>query len=508
MKLLFYTLIFILYLVVIALWIIIPEHITLNISTLIAALVMTILLIIYDRERFHSLYSSLWFKKFTSTLISAFLIFCILGLVNYLAYRHPFIWDFSREKKNSLTKQSSSVLSSLKNELIFHVFTRKEDAPVITALLELYRPLKKDTKIKVIDVELRPDLVQKYKVKNPRTVVVEYNNRYFNVSGGISELAITNAIIYLSRDKNPLIYYSTNHGEHLLEDKGKEGVSELVNFLRESHIDIKEVNTAVLSSIPPEVNALLIWGPKSRFLKNELNLIENFLTRGGKLIVALNPDLNKDQVPGLRSLLNRFGVQIHNDLVVDTKEHINGSNGTVPLIKNYSSHPITKDFKGVLFFPLASSIEKSSLEAKGIFTPLAFTSEYPASWAEKTGKEILKGKLRFHDNKDKKGPIAIAAIWQKENDNGKKSRIMAFGNSTFVSNAYSGFGGHLLFFHNGISWIVDEERLISFNLPTIKDDPVFISSTEVGVVFYFSVIFAPLVLFSLALYSYKRRRLV
>ena len=507
MKLLFYSLVFTLYLIVIALWIVIPEHVTLNVSILVTALIMTVLLIIYDRERFHTLYSSLWFKKFTSALTGAFLIFCILGLVNYLAFKHPFLWDFTREKKNSLTKQSVNVLFSLKSELVFHVFARKGEAPVIVALLDLYRLEKNDTKIKVVDVELRPDLVQKYGVKNPRTIVIEYNKRHFNVNGEMSELAITNAIIHVSRDKNPLIYYSTNHGEHSLAGKEKEGLSGLADFLEKSYFDIKEVNLAVLSSIPAYVNALVIWGPKSRFLENELNLIGNFLKKGGKLMVALNPDLNKDQTPALRSLLNRFGVQIHNDLVVDTKEHINGSNGTVPLVKTYSSHPITKNFKGSLFFPLTSSVEKSSLEVKGSFIPLAFTSSYPASWAEKTAREILQGKLRYHDKKDVKGPVSLAAVWQKQNDNGKKTRIMAFGNSTFVSNAYSGFGGHLTFFYNGVSWLVDEERLISFNLPAFKDDPVFISATEIGIVFYFSVIFTPLILFSLALYSYKKRRL-
>ena len=508
MKILFYFLVFILYLVVIALWIAIPNELTLNVSTSITAFVSTILLMIYDKRRFYAMYSSLWFKKCTAALTGAFLIFCILGLTNYISFKYPFLWDLSRSKVNGLTKQSVSVLSSLKSELIFHIFARKGEAPVIMALLDLYRHEKNDIKIKVVDVELRPDLVQKFKVSNPRSVVVEYNKRHFNVTGELSELAITNAIIYTSRDKNPLIYYSTNHGESPLSQKNKQGLSDLEDFLKESHFDVKGIDLAVLSSIPSHVDVLMIWGPKSRFLKNELNMIDGFLKRGGKLLVALDPDLNKDRTPGLRSLLNRFGVQIHNDLVVDTKEHINGSDGTVPLIKVFSSHPITKNFKGTLFFPLTSSVKKSTSKIKGDFTPLIFTSEYPASWAEKTAKEILQGKLRFHAKKDVKGPVALAAVWQKESKNGGESRIIAFGNSTFASNAYSGFGGHLAFFYNGISWLVDEERLISFNLPTVNDDPVFISSIEIGMIFYFSVIFVPLVLFSLALYSYKKRRLV
>ncbi|MCY4523722.1 MAG: GldG family protein [Halobacteriovoraceae bacterium] len=508
MKLFFYILVFVLYLLVIALWIIIPGEFTLNISTSITALVSTILLVIYDKERFKILYGSLFFKKLTSALIGAFLIFSILGLVNYISFKYPFSWDLTHTKKNTLTGQSINILSGLQKKVTFHIFATKSDIAVVEALLDLYRLEKNDIEIKTVDVELRPDLVQKYRVYDSRTVVVEYDNRRFNVSGKITELAITNAIIHTSRDKNPLIYYVNNHGEHPLEEKKKGGMSEAATFLRESHFDVKETDLSVLSSIPAEVDALMIWGPKSRFLKNELKMIENFIIKGGKLLVALNPDLNKDSTPKLRALLRGFSIRINNDLVVDKKEHIKGSDGTVPLIKRFAPHAITHGFNNSVFFPLSSSVEQVSSKRKGKFTPLAFTSDYPDSWADKTGKEILKGKLRFHAENDVKGPIGVAAIWEKENKNNKKSRIMAFGNSTFLTNSYAGFGGHLTFFHNGIAWIVDEERLISFNLPAVNDEPVFISSMEIGIVFYFSVIFAPLLLFSLAVYAYKKRQLV
>ncbi len=57
-----------------------------------------------------------------------------------------------------------------------------------------------------------------------------------------------------------------------------------------------------------------------------------------------------------------------------------------------------------------------------------------------------------------------------------------------------------------MSWIVGEDRLVSFNLPIIQSEQIFISDNQLGVVFYFSVIFAPLLLIVLSIYIYRRRR--
>ena len=209
-----------------------------------------------------------------------------------------------------------------------------------------------------------------------------------------------------------------------LSDKGKNGLSQLAVFLKTSYFDVREVNLVGISSFPKEMKTLIIWGAKNRFHSNELNMIDKFLKKGGNLLIALNPDLNKNSTPGIRRLLERYGVRINNDLIVDGKSHVSGSNGTVPVLKVFTSHPIVKDFKGTLFFPLASSVETTS--STDHFTPLAFTSSYPDSWAERSVKEILKGRLRFNAGRDKKGPVSPAAVLEKG-----KTRIVALGNSSF-----------------------------------------------------------------------------
>jgi ABC-type uncharacterized transport system involved in gliding motility auxiliary subunit len=187
--------------------------------------------------------------------------------------------------------------------------------------------------------------------------------------------------------------------------------------------------------------------------------------------------------------------------VVDKKSFVNGSEGSIPLFDTYNhEHSITKKFKGEVFFPLCSSIAINKESDKNI-TLLMSTSEFPASWGETSLTEIANKNATFTQGKDVPGPISVAAAYE---DAGKK--IVVFGNSTFVLNAYQKFGANYTLFLNSLSWLVDEDRLISFNLPIIQSEPVFISAPQLGIVFYFSVIFTPLVLFGIAIFVYRRRR--
>ena len=226
-------------------------------------------------------------------------------------------------------------------------------------------------------------------------------------------------------------------------------------------------------------------------------------------MVALDPDLNQDVHTELRALLSRYRLVLRNDLVVDRKSFVNGSNGSIPMVDTYNTeHAITQKFKGQVFFPLVSSIDEVSdgitnvgSAEKGKVSILTSTSLFPESWGETSIKELAAQKMSYTQGKDRPGPLNLAAAFESEHN-----KIVAFGNSTFVLNAYLKFGANYTLFLNSLSWLVDEDRLISFNLPIVQSEPIFISAPQMGIVFYFSVLFSPLILFGISVYMYRRKR--
>lgn len=494
----------ILYFVLIALWISIPEVLVLNISLTVFNLVLTMVVIYLNREAASLYYQSNQFKKLTETLTFVFLVFCLLGVGNYWAFKHPKQADLSVFKMNSLTDQSKEILKKIDGEIKFKLFSRKQDSQLWMPLFEFYRAEKSDIVIEKVDIDVRPDLVADYQITDAATLVIEYKGKRQYVTER-DELNITNGLIKITRPSDPVVYFVQSAGVADIDSPGTEGLKFIFEAIKNSAIDVRPLNLLTTQEIPFDAKALILWGPKTSLQQSEMKVIQRYLDRKGNLMIALDPELNKDFHGELRRLLERYRLIVRNDLVIDRKSFVTGSNGSIPLIETFNTdHPVTKNFKGQVFFPLASSIEVVPEEINrdaGSVDLLLSTSTFPDSWGETSLDEFAKEAVSFTANVDKPGPMNIVAAYE-----GKQNKIMAFGNSGFVLNAYLKFGTNYALFLNSLSWLVDEDRLISFNLPIVQSEPVFISAPQMGIVFYFSVLFSPLILFGVSIYMYRRKR--
>lgn len=494
----------ILYFVLIALWISLPDVLALNISVTVFNLVLTLVLIYLNRETLSTYYQSYQFKKLTDTIVFISLVFCLLGVVNYWAFKHPIQHDLSVYKMNSLADQSKNILKNIKGEVKFKLFARKQEALLWMPLFEFYRAEKPDLIIEKVDIDVRPDLVADYHITDAATLVIEYNGKRQNVTER-DELNITNGLIKITRANDPVAYFIQGHGEADLNSVENEGMKFIFEAIKNSAVDVRPLNLVSAQEIPFDAKAVILWGPKTSLQKSELAILQRFLDRKGNLLVAIDPDLNQDNHQELRALLRHYRLSIQNDMVIDRKSFVNGSNGSIPLVDTYNTeHPITQKFKGQVFFPLASSIDEvpeAISTEKGKVTHLASTSNFPEAWGETNIKEFANEKVAFTPGKDKAGPLNLVSTYESEHN-----KIVAFGNSGFVLNAYLKFGTNYALFLNSLSWLVNEDRLISFNLPIVQNEPIFISTPQMGIVFYFSVLFSPLVLFGTSIYMYRRKR--
>ena len=489
----------ILYFILTALWISIPEELTLNISTSVFNLSLTGLLLFSMRNRWRDFYMSSYFKNAVSNALTAFLVFSLLGLLNYLAFKNAKQIDLTENLNNTLSKQSLEILTTLEAPITATIFASSSDAGRFRLLLNLYRYKKNDLTIKVVDPALRPDLVNLYGIEKTGTILLEYEGKKQLVLE-TTELAITNALIRISREEAPSIYMLMGHGEAGLENDSPEGFSTLKKVLENSTYTIEEIDLRQRDNIPKDTDLVILWGPRDDLMDHELRLLDSFIDKGGSVLVGVNPDLNTFNVKGLRDLLKEHGLTIPNNFVIDVESHIAGSNGIVPLVSRFHAHhPITKTMKEKVFFPVASSVlalgEESSWH-------LLESTPFPGSWAENDPNQIIEGSVTYTQGKDIEGPLALGAALEKKGG----GRIVAFGNSTFVSNKYSKFSSNFLLFLNTLAWQLRADRLISLEGPIMKEEnPVFIGSPQLGIIFYFSVFFIPLGLLILSVYFYRRR---
>lgn len=494
-----------LYLVSVLLWIVVSDNLLLNVSTILFTFLFTIVLFFSKKHELTQFLLARTSKRFYSEIITLFLTFMILVFASYLIYKNPYEIDISSQKINSLSEQTKTIIKKVNHPIQLKLFAKRDQWEAILAIVSLYSANNSMIKIEAIDVETNPHLVKSYTVKDFPTIIVEDEKNKIPVKV-MDELNLTNAFLKVMEEKNYHLIYSTGHGELDLNEYGDSGGSFLREMMKNSHYHLEEYHLAKMSKLPDDTDLLMIIGPTEGFLDQEIQIIDQYLQSGGKLLIALNPDFKGDRLIKLRALLQKWGVKINNDIVVDQLSTVHGADATIPIVEKYASqHRLMKDFKGTTIFPMTASLELVSNEKEMSGEVLVASSPFPASWAEKNLEAVKKGKATF-DNKDTKGPIPLAVIAAETGLTDElKTKILAFANSSFILNGYASQGPNFNLFLNGIGWLIGSEGLISLNRPMLTNERIMMSSYQLATIFYFSVIFLPIVCLILSIYFYRRK---
>lgn len=490
---------------VMALWLASPLTVTLNFSLTVFTFLLTGILIYPQRAEIKNFVKGNYFKKLTVLLINFFLVASIVGIINYLASKKGAEFDLTARKANTITPQTQKVLEMIQSPVKITLFAKREEWPQYLALLKIYQSASSKIQVDAIDMDLKPHIAREKGITESGTVEVVTDKTQMNIHLE-SELNLTNALIKTLREKPIKIYMTQGHNELACSTKEPEGLSLFCDSLTNINYTIEAVDLMKSSVVPEDADILAVIGPDSAFQKEEVIQIEAFLNKGGSLLLAIAPSFEFDRYENFRALLKKWGLDIRNDLVLDRISTVQGTDATVPLINNYASdHELTKDLKARSLFPMSSSISK--LEAPEIHTSLlAFTSAFPASWAESDLPAVIKGKAVF-DEKDLKGPIAVLAVAEKhqhQNAN-RDSRIVLSGSSSAFANAYLQQEGNRKLLTQSVAWLALDEGMASLNKTIETDSPVVLSGTHLNLIFVVSIVLIPVIFWALAWMMYRKR---
>ena len=200
------------------------------------------------------------------------------------------------------------------------------------------------------------------------------------------------------------IGYVSGHGELSLQD-ARSGAANLAAYASDMYT-FKEIRTAE-EDIPSNISTLIINGPTQEFGEEELYKIDQFVMKGGKLAVFLDPFAEKqDQmamyygmppayeknVTGLEKLLNAYGVETAEGYVMDKQCYSQSTTGKgktefyfAPVIHQSGlekNQPVTSNLSYVLFLQSGALTLNDAASASGVKAHvLAKTSK--ESWLQK-----------------------------------------------------------------------------------------------------------------------------
>ena len=488
-----------------------------------AGLICTLLYIISQWREIGQSFSGRQARFGTLAVASVLIVLAILAGINYLSTKHNRRWDLTGAKQFSLSDQTKKVLADLKEPVKVRVFARSDEFQKFRDRLDQYTYQSKLLSTEYIDPEKKPGVAQQYGVTTLGTVVFDYKGRTEKATSD-GEQELTNALIKVVLGRQPKVYFTLGHGEKDTTSADRSGYNGINGALASDNFVVGKIVLAQQTAVPADADVLIIAGPKTDFLAPEIDMLKAYLKRGGKMLVMLDPVIKADQPQptGLQALLKDWGIEAGNDLVLDVSGagRLIGTDESVPVAASYPSHPITENFQLLTAYPLARSMSPVQGGTNG-HTAQTLVETSTNSWAETNLKSLTGGEPAKLDEGDKKGPVSLAvavaapaeaaplptdAPKPGETPKPIESRVVAFGDSDFASNAALGVQGNRDLFLNSVNWLAQQENLISIRTKDPEDRRITLTADQERVIFYLTVLILPGLVLLLGVQTWWRRR--
>jgi ABC-type uncharacterized transport system involved in gliding motility auxiliary subunit len=355
---------------------------------------------------------------------------------------------------------------------------------------------------RVVDPDREPGLARRYGVESYGTVVLETKERSEKVLDAEEE-KVTNGLVKLTREGKRVIYVAQGHGEHDLANTERPGFSEAKTALERANYEVKALALAREGKVPDDAAAVIIAGPRTDLLPPEVDALDAYLAKGGKLLAMANPTIiGQTTADSLKRFLGKYGLELGDNLVIEVNPigRLFGIGPEVPIVQQYEGHPITRDMAGITtLFPLTRTVSEVKTPPQGVNVQvLARTS--PDSWGETDRASLQAGQVK-PDPQDAKGPLGVAAVATRD-----KARIVVYGTSNLAANQFLNVQGNRDFFLNTVSWLAEEEDLISIRPKDNRQTPVFLTSQQAQAAFLIPVVILPGIVLIGGIVTFLRRR--
>jgi ABC-type uncharacterized transport system involved in gliding motility auxiliary subunit len=393
---------------------------------------------------------------------------------------------------------------------------------------------------------LKPGLAERFGVKDYGEVYLEFQTKrqlvqIISEDERLSEIKLTNRLQQMINPKTAKVYFLQGHSEHPLS-ASKGAISKAIQGLTDKNFTISTLNLAERPQVPNDADVVIVAGPQKELLTGEVTTLQNYLNRGGNLLLMIDPNTN----PKIDTLLKEWGVRLDNRLVIDNSgESLQLGPATI-LVTEYGQHPITQDFaNNISVYPLTRPLEIDPVSGVESMVLLK-TKPYPSSWAESDQKSE---KLEFNEDKDLKGPLTLGVALTRKLSNypiptaktsptaiptptptptptaktsptptptptsktsptaiptptataktspntAKESRLVVFGNSNFATDILfeQQLNGDV--FLNTVSWLSQQdEKLLSIRPKQPKNRRIIISNLEANLLTISAVFLLPL----------------
>ncbi len=468
----------------------------------------------------------------------------LLVVLDLAAARAPLVWDWTRDRGNSLSPQTERVLEVLDQDVEVTAFYQPLDPRrrVVEALLTAMRDRMPSLTARVFDPETDLARVQEYGVTTERSIVVTCGERRRSLLDP-DETALVNAVYRVVSGTRPVVYHIQGHGERRLDDQDRIGMTAYAEAIGREGYVLRSLLLPAVPAIPADAAVVALASPRTEFSSRELAALDGFLARGGALLLMLDPGTPES----LATWLRRFNVGLRNDfLVTASRANAQLRVDELFMVTNaYGPHEITRGLDGmVTLFPFCQSLTPLAATMRGVEARTLVLSD-ETSWSESDPAAVARGRPVFEEGRDLAGPLPFVvaltvdrepsaspdplAVPETPADNevtrklreiesaeaagprsvireAKDSRLVVFGDADFAANSALNLYGNRDLLLNTLGWLSRDQVLIAARAPGAGGEPLVLTAVQRRLAGWVCIAAWPLVVGLLATTAVVRRR--
>jgi ABC-type transport system involved in multi-copper enzyme maturation permease subunit/ABC-type uncharacterized transport system involved in gliding motility auxiliary subunit len=385
--------------------------------------------------------------------------------------------DLTHTKRFTLSKQSKEVLQNVTQKAVVTAFAPENTAQARDAevLLAQFRRANSQIRTRVLDFAKAQGEALRLGAQDDGEVVVEIGERK-EVVAPVIEQTITSALQRMARRAPQKLCGLEGNGERRLDSGAPDGL-QLASLVAERNgiTVVGGLDLTVAKSIPAECTVLAMAGPKAELLPNEVQLINDWMAKNGKMLLMAEPD-----GPNLDAITTRWGLRVLSGVVFDP-ERAYADDPTSLLVDDLPTEsPVAKNVSGALLVT-AGGITTAASEDAGLSVAKVMQSS-DRFWRERNPAATpARFEPHTEGGSDRGGPVVLAGAADRSEikETGEtrlstggatvaRTRLLAFTDADWASNAFLERRSNADLLANGLNWLTGEEDLVA--IPGVDPD--------------------------------------
>lgn len=354
-------------------------------------------------------------------------------------------FDFTESKIYTLSEETQGKLKNLNKEVTI-TFINFEKNDSLLEVAERYILLNKNIKVETItDLASRRDLMEKYSLDTESQLIIVSAGENESLISSYdlytydyttyetidrSEEAFTNAIVSVTTENKPKIYFMNNHTLYNAEYY----FYIIMDLMRGDANEVDTLDILTAGSIPEDCDTLVITTLSEDITTLEKDKILEYINKGGEILLLTGPNVTGKQLTNFQEVLNQYGVTIEEGIIFEG----NSANMLYEfpdfIVEKMESSSITQNLNmdsGVGFLGAASIKlnEEKKEELNLEYEELVHTS---SKAFRRTNLSITTNERTGLDSEE--GEFLLGGIVNKKIDKNNISKLIVFGNDLFATN--------------------------------------------------------------------------